>query len=168
MRKWITFITMTALLLFASCSDNRSPEKMYEDATNFYRDGKIQKAIKTYKKLTDTYPDSELAVKVTYKLAEVYAGDLEDYETCVAYYCYLADEYPSDPSAPKARFMAAYTMANIMKDYKAAQTEYKKFVRDYPDHSLIESVEFELRNMGKQLDEIDELKGIMKQSTTDK
>jgi TolA-binding protein len=58
--------------------------------------------------------------------------------------------------------MAGYTLANIMGEYDRAKAEYEKFIRDYPKHSLSESVQFELRNLGKELDEIEELKGIMK------
>src|SRR6056297_969425 len=103
MKKGLLLFLSAVLLLTWSCSDNRSPEMMYDDAGDLYRDGKIHKAVKTYNKLTDTYPDNTLSVKATYKLAEIYAGDFQDYRSCINRYQYLADEYPSDPSAPKAR-----------------------------------------------------------------
>jgi outer membrane protein assembly factor BamD (BamD/ComL family) len=91
---------------------------------------------------------------------------LQDFEKSVEKYTYIADEYPSHEDAPKARFMAGYTLANIMKDYERAKDEYSKFIRDYPEHPLVESVRFELRNLGKELEQIEELKGIMQSAAS--
>lgn len=158
-----TFITLLLVsLLIFSCSDNRTAEEMFQDGSELYKDQKITRAIKTFDKLSNMYPDDDLAVKALYRLAEIHAGDLQEFETCVEKYCFIADEYPSHADAPKARFMAGYTLANIMGEYDRARAEYEKFVRDYPEHPLVESVQFELRNLGKELDEIEELKGIMK------
>lgn len=154
-------LLMVALLIF-SCSDNRTAEKMFQDGGELYKQEKISRSIKTYDKLTNTFPDDPLAVKALYRMAEIYAADLQDYEKCIEKFDYISDEYPSHADAPKARFMAGYTLANVMGDYERAKGEYEQFLRDYPEHSLAESVEFELRNLGKSLDEIDELKGIMK------
>jgi TolA-binding protein len=143
---------LAAVLIF-SCSDNRTAEDMFQDGNDLYKEQKVTRALKTYDKLTNMYPDDDLAVKALYRMAEIYAGDLQEFETCVDKYTYIADEYPSHPDAPKARFMG---------EYDRAKAEYEKFIRDYPKHSLSESVQFELRNLGKELDEIEELKGIMK------
>ena len=161
MKKQLFTLLLAAVLIF-SCSDNRTAEEMFQDGRELYKDQKITRAIKTYDKLTNMYPDDDLAVKALYRLAEIHAGDLQEFETCVEKYDFIADEYPSHADAPKARFMAGYTLANIMGEYDRARAEYEKFVRDYPEHPLVESVQFELRNLGKELDEIEELKGIMK------
>jgi outer membrane protein assembly factor BamD (BamD/ComL family) len=161
MKKQLFTLLLAAVLIF-SCSDNRTAEDMFQDGNDLYKEQKVTRALKTYDKLTNMYPDDDLAVKALYRMAEIYAGDLQEFETCVDKYTYIADEYPSHPDAPKARFMAGYTLANIMGEYDRAKVEYEKFIRDYPKHSLSESVQFELRNLGKELDEIEELKGIMK------
>lgn len=161
MKKQLFTLLLATVLIF-SCSDNRTAEDMFQDGNELYKEQKVTRALKTYDKLTNMYPDDDLAVKALYRMAEIYAGDLQEFETCVDNYTYIADEYPSHPDAPKARFMAGYTLANIMGEYDRAKAEYQKFIRDYPKHSLAESVQFELRNLGKELDEIEELKGIMK------
>jgi outer membrane protein assembly factor BamD (BamD/ComL family) len=161
MKKQLLVLLLAAFLVF-SCSDNRTADQMFQDGTELYKQEKVNRTIKTFEKLTNTYPDDPTTVKALYRLAEIYAGDLQDFESCIEKYDFIADEYPSHPDAPKARFMAGYTLANIMNDYPRAKVEYEKFVRDYPTHPLVESVQFELRNLGKSLDQIDELKGIMK------
>lgn len=160
MKKTIGILFMVIVLLF-SCSDKRTAEKMFQDGTALYEQEKISRAIKTLEKISNTYPDDPLAVKANYRMAEIYGGDLQDFERSVMKYTYIADEYPSHEDAPKARFMAGYTLANIIRDLERAKVEYNKFIRDYPEHPLIESVKFELRNLGKELDQIEELKGIM-------
>ncbi len=161
MKKQLVALLLITLLIF-SCSDNRTAEQMFQDAGELYKQEKVTRTIKTFDKLSNTYPDDPLAVKALYRMAEIYAGDMQDFETCIDKYDYIAEEYPSHPDAPKARFMAGYTLANIMGDFERAKAEYEQFIRDYPEHPLAESVEFELRNLGKSLDEIEELKGIMK------
>ena len=161
MKKQLITLLLITLLVF-SCSDNRTAEEMFQDGGELYKQEKISRTIKTFDKLSNTYPDDPLTVKALYRMAEIYAGDLQDFESCIAKYDYIAEEYPSHPDAPKARFMAGYTLANIMNEFERAKNEYELFVRAYPEHPLVESVEFELRNLGKSLDEIDELKGIMK------
>ena len=161
MKKQLVALLLISLLIF-SCSDNRTAEEMFQDGSEYYKQEKVNRTIKIFDKLSNIYPDDPIAVKALYRLAEIYAGDLQDFETCIEKYDYIADEYPSHVDAPKARFMAGYTLANIMGDFDRAKVEYEKFIRDYPNHPLVESVQFELRNLGKELDQIDELKGIMK------
>ncbi|MBN2781302.1 MAG: outer membrane protein assembly factor BamD [Candidatus Marinimicrobia bacterium] len=161
MKKHLGIIVLISALVF-SCSDNRTAEALFQDAAELYKQEKITRSLKTFEKLSNTYPDDPYAVKAIYRMAEIYAGDLQDFEACVSKYMYVANEYPSHPDAPKARFMSGYTLANIIKDYKRAEAEYNKFIRDYPEHPLVESVQFELRNLGKELDQIEELKDIMK------
>lgn len=166
MLKKIGILLLAGILVF-SCTDKRTAEKMFQDGTVLYEQEKTSRALKTMEKLSNIYPDDPLAVKANYRMAEIYGGDLQDFEKSVEKYSYIADEYPSHEDAPKARFMAGYTLANIIKDYERAKGEYNKFIRDYPEHPLVESVKFELRNLGKELDQIDELKSIM-QNPADK
>ena len=166
MKKQFITLLLISLLIF-SCSDNRTAEEMFQDGTELYKEQKVTRSIKTFDKLTNIYPDDDLAVKALYRLAEIHAGDLQEFEVCIEKYTYIADEYPSHADAPKARFMAGYTLANIMGEYDRARVEYEQFVRDYPEHPLVESVQFEIRNLGKELDQIEELKGIMKSDSSE-
>jgi len=166
MKKQFITLLLIGLLIF-SCSDNRTAEEMFQDANDLYKEGKVTRSIKTFDKLSNLYPDDDLAVKALYRLAEIYAADLQEFESCVDKYTYIADEYPSHADAPKARFMAGYTLANIMGEYDRAKIEYERFIRDYPEHPLAESVQFEIRNLGKELDQIEELKSIMKSNSAE-
>ncbi len=163
MKKIISILLILSFVLL-SCSDKRTAEKMFQDGAALYEKGKPMRSIKTLERLSKSFPDDVLAVKANYRMAEIYGGDLQDFEKSVIKYGYIADEYPSHEDAPKARFMAAYTLANIICDYERAKEEYNKFIRDYPEHPLVESVRFELRNLGKDLDQIEELKDIMRSS----
>ncbi len=161
MKKQFITLLLIGLLIF-SCSDNRTAEEMFQDANDLYKQEKVTRSIKTFDKLSNQYPDDDLAVKALYRLAEIYAANLQEFELSVEKYTYIADEYPSHADAPKARFMAGYTLANIMGEYDRAKIAYERFIRDYPEHPLSESVQFEIRNLGKELDQIEELKSIMK------
>ena len=59
--------------------------------------------------------------------------------------------------------MIGYVFANFLNDYESARLEYEKFLQLFSskaDSGLVESVKFELRNLGKDLNEIPQLKHI--------
>ena len=59
--------------------------------------------------------------------------------------------------------MIGYVFANFVQDYDAARIEYERFLELFEteaDSGLIQSVKFELKNLGRDLNEIPELKHI--------
>ena len=59
--------------------------------------------------------------------------------------------------------MLGYIYANFLFNYDLAREEYEIFLEKFSstaDPNLIESVKFELENLGKDLKDIPELRGI--------
>jgi len=56
--------------------------------------------------------------------------------------------------------MVGYVQANILNDIDQARITYKIFLEKFPDHELTPSVQFELDNLGRDINEIPVLKHI--------
>jgi len=66
--------------------------------------------------------------------------------------------------SPKAQFMVGYIYANPqfgdVQDLEKAKNSYEVFLKKYPNHELAPSVQFEMDNLGKDINEIPALKHI--------
>lgn len=87
----------------------------------------------------------------------------KDFEQSVEEYQRVVSRYPQSRFAVNAQFMIGYIYANFISDYDLARTEYERFLELYSDRAdsnLIESVRFELKNLGRDLDEVPQLRHI--------
>ena len=75
-------------------------------------------------------------------------------EKAVTLYEELLRVYPDSEYNSTALFMIGYVCANQLGDNKKAKRVYSEFLEKYPDSELVNSVQFELENMGKTPEEI--------------
>ena len=54
--------------------------------------------------------------------------------------------------------MQGYIYSNELKEYDSAKVLYNKFIKLYPNHEMVKDVEFEIKYMGFELNQIPELK----------
>jgi outer membrane protein assembly factor BamD (BamD/ComL family) len=69
----------------------------------------------------------------------------------------IIENYPESENRSKAVFMLGFLHANELNDTETARIFYTQMLREYPDHELIESVNFELANLGRPIAEIDSI-----------
>lgn len=89
--------------------------------------------------------------------AQQYAVDGQFYHAINGYESFIK-QYPNSVHAPKARFLIAFTYNNQLGDVENAQKQYQSFIESYPNHDLRQSAEYELKNMGKSLEDLPEFK----------
>lgn len=70
----------------------------------------------------------------------------------------ILDEYPEGTYTSKALFMVGFVNANYLKNYDKAKEYYTKFLEKYPDHDLADDAEYEIENLGKDINELPFLK----------
>ena len=58
------------------------------------------------------------------------------------------------------KFLIAFTYGNNLNDLDNAKKEYKEFMEQYPNSPLKVSAEFELKNIGKSIDDIEMFKDL--------
>ena len=156
------FVLMfAAMVLLTSCADNRTADEIYSDSKKMISEKEFGKAVDELKLIKEKYPEDSLVVESTYKIAEIYMQDLHNFKEAANNYNMLADSFPSSKYGSKSRFMAGFLFANKVNNLEKAKETYSKFLQEYPDNELVESVEFELRNLGVPIEKIEELKDII-------
>jgi TolA-binding protein len=88
------------------------------------------------------------------------------YVEAVAGYEKLIEVHPRGKYAPQSQFMIGFICANELKDLAKAERAYKAFLEKYAsksDSGMVASAQWELENLGKDINQIEDLSGIMQQ-----
>ena len=141
--------------IMAGCGEKLTEEQLRAKATEFEQQARWEEAADTYEKLIKSYPNSESIDKDLYKLAVIYANNLQEFEKSVDAYIRIVDEYPESQHVIQSTFMIGYRYANDMKEMDKAKTAYEQFLAKFPDHELASSVKWELDHLGQDISEID-------------
>ncbi len=153
-------IMTTAIIMLTSCSIKETEDELWSKTKMLKSQEKHEEALETIQKLLDNYPESDYASEARFMLADGFANIKNDYPKAVIEYRRIILEFPDSNLAPKAQFMIGYIYANYVKDYDKARAAYLEFRKNYEDNDLSQAVEFELQYLGKNLDDITELKRI--------
>lgn len=93
----------------------------------------------------------------TYAEAQQFAVEGQFYHAINAYEDFIS-KFPKSSYAPNAKFLMAFTYNNQLADFENAKKHYESFIQMYPEHSLRQSAEYELNNLGKNLEDLPEFK----------
>jgi TolA-binding protein len=159
MKKTISGMLVVALglLLIAGCGGLPDTALM-EKGKKFEEQEKFAEAIQNYEKIVKKYPKSPLCVESLHRIALIYTNGLQDYPKAVGTYERLIQNYPdSSKFAAQAQFMIGFIYNNYAPDTTKARAAYQKFLAKYPKHELAPSVEWELKYLGKNINEIPDL-----------
>lgn len=78
----------------------------------------------------------------------------EKYEEALQQFKNIVEYYPQGKRTAEAAFMLGFINANDLKNYDAAKTYYEQFIAKYPDHDLRDDAEYEIKTLGKDIDEL--------------
>ena len=84
----------------------------------------------------------------------------QKYDEAVVKYEQLVELHPRSQFAPQSQFMIGFIYANEIKELEKAKVAYETFLSQYADRSdsgMVASAEWELRNLGKDINEIEDL-----------
>ncbi|MBD3224464.1 MAG: tetratricopeptide repeat protein [Caldithrix sp.] len=84
-----------------------------------------------------------------YYQAATKAYSENDYKLSLEQFKQLIKHYPDGKRAAEAHFMLGFINANDLKNYEDAKSYYEKFINKFPKHDLADDAEFELKNLGK-------------------
>ena len=125
------------------------------------RDAKdINGSVETLDYLVNKFPSHEIAPKAQYLIGDIYMNDQRNFELAIDSYRKIIQDFPGSKQEPHAQFMIGYIYANVLDDSSKARLEYNLFLEKYPDHELTPSVKFELDFIGKDINDIPQLKHI--------
>lgn len=153
------YLLLAALIL--GCGAPKTAEEIWNAATNDINKRDYPGAIKLLGKLATKFPDSPLASQALFRLGDVYMNRTNQVELAIETFQDTFDRYPDSDEGVKSLFMIGFVNANYLDDLGAAEQAYNRFLEKYPNHELGESVRFELKNLGRPVEEIEELKDVV-------
>ena len=155
-------IIITILILLTGCGMFKSFEDLYSEAEEKRNIGNSKGAIVVLNKIMNNYSDHEKASKAQYLIAEIYYRDLRDFSKAIDEYENLRKKYAESPQVPFAIFMQGFIYANMLSNFEKARIHYEIFLNKYSNHELAQSVTFELKYLGQEIQDIPELKHLIK------
>lgn len=161
MRALLRTIYLSVLLIFVACGVRQTAEELWSTSEKELNVRQYRKAIKALKTLVEAYPEHSLAPQAQFRIGDIYMNNTNDIHKSLGAYQETNTRYPETDEGVKSLFMIGFVNANHLENYEAARQAYVDFLNRYPNHELIPSVKFELENLGKPVEEIDALKGIV-------
>lgn len=156
MKKFLSIATVILLIMVIGCG-KLADEHLMELGKDNEEKEQFTEAISNYEKVVKLYPESEYCSEALHRTGLVYANGIQDFEKAVSYFQRVIDEHPESKFAAISQFMIGFTYANSTMDTSKAKEAYEIFIEKYPDHELVSSVEFELKYLGKDINDITEL-----------
>lgn len=157
-------VYLLSLFLLIACGKKvESPTGMLEKAKTEISESKFTDATQLLRRLVKQYPESPEAAEAQYMLGDTFISAAKDFEQAVDEYRLVVSNYPESRFAVNAQFMIGYVYANFLNEIEMARNEYNLFLELYADKAdsgLVESVRFELQNLGRDLNEISKLRHI--------
>ncbi len=165
MRKTIASILIFALCLIIVVGCSKLPDdRLLERGKKLEEQEQFADAIKDYEKLAKVYPQSPYAPEALYRAGLAYTNNLQLFDAAITSFNRVIDAYPESKSAGPCQFMIGFIYANNTADTTNARIAYKKFLTTYPEHELASSVEWELKYLGMDINQIPELQGLEQSS----
>lgn len=87
----------------------------------------------------------------------------QKYAEAVVKYEELVTLHPRNKLAAQSQFMIGFICANELNEFEKAENAYKAFLENYADMSdsgMVVSARWELENLGKDINEIEDLSAI--------
>ena len=150
--------TILIIALFCSCDTFKSADEYFSEAEQMRSEGKSKEALRVLSKIIKKFSKDIKASDAQYLIAEIYYRDLQDFSKSIIEYNKFAEKHPNSDKVPFSLFMQGYIYSNELKEYDSAKVLYNKFIKLYPNHEMVKDVEFEIKYMGFELNQIPELK----------
>ena len=159
MKQLIIWISLLSLMTI-SCESNKTADEYYSNAELERNAKNIKVSLENIEDLIKKYPDHDLAPRAQYLMGDIYMNDLRDFDSAIQSYQNVVDNFSGSSQVAQAQFMVGYVYANYLNDFENATASYKLFLENFPDHELAPSVQFEMENLGRDINEIPVLKHI--------
>ena len=153
---------LLCIIMIAGCDLFKSADDLYAEAEIKRNSGDAKAALSLLEKIVGKHADHEKAPNAQYMIAEIYYRDMGDFSKAIGEYGLIRTNFPKAKQVPFSLFMQGFIYANTLSNFDQARAHYTEFLEKYADHELATSVTFELKYLGKDVQEIPELKHLTK------
>lgn len=159
MKQFIVWIFVFSLLT-VGCESKKTADEYYSSAELERNAKNINLSLEYLESLIKNYPEHALAPQAQYLIGDIYMNDLRDFDNAIQSYQKVVDNFIGSDKEAEAQFMVGYVHANYLSDFESATASYELFLQKFPNHELAPSVQFEMDNLGRDINEIPVLKHI--------
>jgi TolA-binding protein len=144
----LPFLTIVFLFGLIGCS-KQSAEEMFTKAQDAQKSEQYDASIDLYQDLINAYPDSARTPEAVFAIGTIYQNHKHSYHQAIQSFRFLVEKYPNHATAANASFLVGFIYNNDLKNIDSARIAYEDFLKRYPTNQLVESVKFEISNLGK-------------------
>lgn len=133
---------------------NLSADDIYRRAMNYIAEEKPQHAVDGLTILVEKFPEYTKNGDALLAMGRIYCDQFHEFNNAIFCYTKMIVQYPDNPLTAQAFFMKGFIYSNYFQQLDSAKTYYNAFLEKYPGHELVPSVQFELNNMGLDIEKI--------------
>jgi len=150
------FIFFLIILFIFSCDKSKDIDK-WNTAQNLYNNNDFNNCLVELNEIINSSSNNELITKSLFLISEIYLNEFKNYDITIEFLNKILWDYPSSDLAKRALFTKAYINSNYIQSYTVAKELYNQFLSKYPNDDLVPSVKYELEELDKHNDTIQEL-----------
>jgi TolA-binding protein len=147
----LLFIIFFAFFM-SSCSVNE--EELFTEAQTKLQEKKYADALPLLQKIVDGKPDGKHAEEAQYIIISLQHSEMGNARAAIEESRKFVRLFPHAKRATDVFFMIGFIFNNELKQTDSARVAYMEFLSRYPDAEMATSAEFELQNLGKDVNEI--------------
>lgn len=129
-------------------------DDLYRKAMNYIAEEKPQHAVDGLSILVEKFPQYSKNPDALLSMGKIYCDQFHEFDNAILCYKKMIEGYPDNPLTAQAYFMKGFIYSNYFQQFDSAKIYYNSFLEKYPGHELVPSVQFELNNMGQDIDGI--------------
>lgn len=141
-------IILISFLLFISCNKDKNNESWLK-AGDYYESKNYNKCAVELMSIINDNNSNLYKPKALFLLSEIYLNEYKEYLISIDYLNEIMSKYPENELSKRAHFTKAYIYANYLDQYSDAIILYNDFLLNYPNDELVSSVEYELNELDK-------------------
>ena len=152
------FLILT--LFFISCSndDIKPVNEVWSKAQEYYENKDYNNSLVLLHQIVENQSyDDNFKAKSLFLISEIYLNEYKEYNISISFLNKILDNYPTHELAKRSLFTIAYINANYIEAFTEAVNLYNQFIEKYPSDELVSSVKYELDELDKYNETINNL-----------
>ena len=151
-------LAILVFLNFYSCEKNNNLNEMWDKAEVYYQNKNFDDSVIILNKIINMENAAEdLKVKSLFLISEIYLNEYKEYDISLSFLDRILNFHQGHTLHKRALFTKAYINANYLDAYTDAIILYNLFLESYPNDELVSSVNYELEELNKFQEQINEL-----------
>ena len=149
------FLILFSLFIF-SCKDNNDIVS-WEKAQEFYINNDFNSCLVELSNIVENSKNEIYVTKSLFLISEIYLNEFKNYDITIEFLNKILWDYPDSELAKRSLFTKAYINSNYIQSFTVARELYNQFLEKYPNDDLVPSVEYELSELDKHNNTIQNL-----------